>query len=263
MTRPFVFSSFIYIPSPAPGPVSHLHKLPKQIPMKHFFAASFLIAVSLCLPGKALAQQDKVYFDMIDIKSGLPESSVRDMKEDALGYIWMATQNGLVRYDGYNYKVYNLGSEKLNERSYTNITSLYLDKRGTLWVGTITNGIFRYDRPTDTFIQYVFPIKSMALLLVVSTEDRAGNIWGLAALGVDNVIAWKLDPQGHFELFGRGGKRPQPHRCSRDISSHYRFRRDMDRYKERDIPLRPQRHSAKGLYGNGRCREAPLGRPDL
>jgi signal transduction histidine kinase/ligand-binding sensor domain-containing protein len=173
--------------------------------MKHFFAASFLIAVSLCLPGKALAQQEKVYFDMIDIKSGLPESSVRDMKEDALGYIWMATQNGLVRYDGYNYKVYNLGSDEQNLRVYTNIANLYLDKKGTLWAGTVSNGIFKYDRKTDTFIQYIFPIREMAVVLYVSTADDSGNIWGVAFLSGES-IAWKLDPQGRFELFGKKGK---------------------------------------------------------
>jgi signal transduction histidine kinase/ligand-binding sensor domain-containing protein len=173
--------------------------------IKHFLAVLFYVVASMCLGGKGYAQQEKVYFDLIDIKSGLPESSVRDMKEDALGYIWMATQNGLVRYDGYNYKVYNLGSEKVNIESFTNVTSLFLDKKGTLWASTISNGIFKYDRRMDAFAQYIFPLHDGTVVLRIYAEDKTGSLWGIAYLG-DKTLAWKLDSGGHFELFGEKGK---------------------------------------------------------
>ena len=86
----------------------------KQSIMKNFSIVFIFISCCLGLSDIVNAQQNQMYFEKHEVKSGLPESSVRSIVEDQQGYIWMATQNGLVRYDGYKYKVYNLGSKKTN-----------------------------------------------------------------------------------------------------------------------------------------------------
>ena len=52
----------------------------------------------------AHAQFKKPYFNTLDVKSGLPEANIQSTLEDKNGYLWMGTQNGLVRYDGYQFK---------------------------------------------------------------------------------------------------------------------------------------------------------------
>ena len=148
-------------------------------------------------------QKQQLYFEKYDVKSGLPESSVRDMLEDQQGYIWMATQNGLVRYDGYRYKVYQLGSQKTNLDPITNVQSLYLDENNTIWAGTIANGLFKYNRNRDTFIQYVYPEKTVAVNYTILTDDKAGNLWGRVDKDDKQNYLWKLDKKGHFEFFGK------------------------------------------------------------
>lgn len=143
--------------------------------MKRFVLLVLLLAV--CIYGKA--QSPQVYFDRLDIQKGLPESYVRNIIEDTDGYIWIATQNGLVRYDGYNYKVYNLGSKKLNLTSVTNVFGLVNDEaRKTFWVSVGGNGLFRYNRAMDTFDQFPNQSKTIFQFFMAKKVDQEGNVWG-------------------------------------------------------------------------------------
>src|ERR1700744_3837092 len=88
-------------------------------------------------------QAPDIKFEHIGVKEGLPEQQIQALKQDAQGYIWIGTQDGLVRYDGYNYKVYNLGTDKLNKFNTTDVGSIVEDKQKNLWVSSAGNGIFR------------------------------------------------------------------------------------------------------------------------
>jgi ligand-binding sensor domain-containing protein len=149
------------------------------------------------------AQQNQTYFEKYDVKSGLPESSVNTMVEDHLGYIWMGTQNGLVRYDGYQYKVYQLGTKKTNLESRTSTSSIFIDKNKTVWIAARANGLFKYNRATDTFTQFFYPEKDIRTSYFIQAEDKAGNLWGTATKDAKESYLWKLDKNGKFEFFGK------------------------------------------------------------
>jgi ligand-binding sensor domain-containing protein len=74
---------------------------PKKIIMK-----KLLITLLVFSFLSAKAQYQKPFFNTLSIRSGLPEAWVVSTLEDKNGYIWMGTQNGLVRYDGYQLKPY-------------------------------------------------------------------------------------------------------------------------------------------------------------
>lgn len=173
--------------------------------MKFYRAVFLFLFAYLSFVPSVNGQQQKqqVYFDKYDVKSGLPESSVNSIQEDWQGYIWMATQNGLVRYDGYNYKVYNLGDKKINLDPISNVRGLYLDKKHTLWATTSSNGLFKYNPISDTFIQFVYPEKDLAIIYTILTDDNAGNLWGRVDKDDEKNYLWKLDEKGHFEFFGK------------------------------------------------------------
>ncbi|MFE3869746.1 two-component regulator propeller domain-containing protein [Flavobacterium sp. ZS1P70] len=173
--------------------------------MKNFSIVFIFISCCLGLSNIGHAQQkQQLYFEKYDVKSGLPESSVNDMKEDQQGYIWMATQNGLVRYDGYRYKVYQLGTKKTNLDPISNVRDLHMDRNNTLWAGVSANGLFRYNSNSDTFIQFVYPEKDVAITYTILTDDKSGNLWGTVDMdeGKKNYL-WKLDKKGHFDFFGK------------------------------------------------------------
>ena len=165
------------------------------------------------------AQQNQTYFEKYDVKSGLPESSVNTIVEDHLGYIWMATQNGLVRYDGYHFKVYQLGSKKTNLDPSTSPRSIFIDSNKTLWISTRSNGLFKYNRKTDTFTQFVYPENDIRTSYFINTEDKAGNLWGTATKDGTESYLWKLDKSGKFEFFGKQFKNKNYINASRIYSA--------------------------------------------
>jgi ligand-binding sensor domain-containing protein len=191
----------------------------KQSTMKNFSIVFILISFCLGLSNIGHAQQNQTYFEKYDVKSGLPESSVNDIKEDRQGYIWMGTQNGLVRYDGYQYKVYQLGSKKTNLDSFTNVTDLHIDRNNSLWASTFSNGLFRYNRKSDTFIQFVYPEKDAAVFYTILTDDKDGNLWGSFNKDDETNYLWKLDKKGHFEFFGKKFKNAHYINASRIYSA--------------------------------------------
>src|SRR3954453_12164986 len=83
-------------------------------------------------------QTNELHFNRLSIKNGLPEEAITATLQDKEGYIWIGTQGGLVRYDGYTPKVYQFNQDDPNRAS---ITSIYEDRSGELWIGTQLEGL--------------------------------------------------------------------------------------------------------------------------
>jgi len=167
----------------------------------------FLHTVSFLLIfiGTSRAQLPDIKFDHIGVKEGLPENQVKALKQDSYGYLWMGTQNGVVRYDGYNYKVYQLGSPRLNKLALTSINSIFEDAEKRVWISTFQNGIFMYDRHADTFRQHPFPGKDIQFLSFFG-EDHHQNLWGRTQSNNINTIIRFETATGKWELFGIDAK---------------------------------------------------------
>jgi len=119
-------------------------------------------------------------FEHFTVADGLPENSVQCILQDHLGYLWFGTQNGLVRYDGYEMKVYQPDPDDSLSISYHQIWTLYEDKSGTLWIGTY-GGLNSLNRTTDTFTRYIhIPGDSTSInsdVVQSIAEDKDGNFW--------------------------------------------------------------------------------------
>ncbi|KAA3622828.1 MAG: hypothetical protein DWQ02_25505, partial [Bacteroidetes bacterium] len=84
-----------------------------------------------------------LHFDQLTINEGLSHNTVFCLLQDRHGYIWMGTQNGLNKYDGYDFKVFRSDNTRSNDHGFEGkvITALFEDSHGNLWVGTRKNGI--------------------------------------------------------------------------------------------------------------------------
>ncbi len=80
-------------------------------------------------------------FTTITNKDGLPQSSVFKIAQDHQGYIWMATEAGLCRYDGYDFKNYSYHSGL--DANF--IFDIEFDSKGRLWIGSFGTGIAVFD----------------------------------------------------------------------------------------------------------------------
>src|SRR6476469_6896362 len=106
--------------------------------------------IALLLLNLCLAQKNAypLHFNFLSIKDGLPEGQVNELLQDREGYIWIGTQRGLVRYDGYSPKVYYFG---IKDPYAIDISSIFEDSKGQLWAG-VTSGLYLYDRAGDRFM---------------------------------------------------------------------------------------------------------------
>lgn len=80
---------------------------------------------------------------------------INDLCQDKYGYMWIATDYGLNRYDGYRFIEYNHQPKDTTTISSSNAISLFCDEEGLLWVGT-SKGLDRYDYGTGHFVHYPF-----------------------------------------------------------------------------------------------------------
>jgi ligand-binding sensor domain-containing protein len=114
-----------------------------------------LIASYILVSSVAFAQSGNVQFSHLTNLDGLSQSTVQAIVKDKYGFMWFGTQDGLNKFDGYKFTVYR--HEPNNPKSLRKnfIISLYEDRQGNLWVGTLNGGISLYDRKTDAFINYI------------------------------------------------------------------------------------------------------------
>ncbi|HJQ70779.1 MAG TPA: two-component regulator propeller domain-containing protein [Blastocatellia bacterium] len=103
-----------------------------------------LSAISLLILLWLLAAtvQAQYRFDSWTTDNGLPQNSVRSIIQTRDGYLWMTTFDGLVRFDGVRFKVFNKSNTK--GLSTNRFTVLYEDKDGALWAGTGDGGLTFY-----------------------------------------------------------------------------------------------------------------------
>ena len=124
-----------------------------MIKKKNIFK-NLLFLFTIFVYGDTLAQGPKFQFNHITSKDGLSHSWVTHIYKDSYGYMWFVTENnGINKYDGYNFKVYK--HEPKDKKSLTDnlVTFIYEDKKGNIWVGT-QYGLNIYDRDLDEFTPY-------------------------------------------------------------------------------------------------------------
>lgn len=116
-------------------------------------------------------------FTQLDIDDGLSMNTVNDLVTDQNGYLWIATQSGLNRYDGSNFVIFQADGST-SSTSGDDISHLHLARDGTLWLATVSDGINRYHAADQSFTHYI-PARSGLPRQNVSDidEDASGNIW--------------------------------------------------------------------------------------
>jgi len=130
----------------------------------------------ICYPLIALDPNRRITQYMVqtwDMQSGLPANSIFALQQTRDGYLWIGTQDGLVRFDGHHFELYN--SKKIPQLKDNMIRALFEDRNGTLWIGTTSGGLTRYKQGEF----YTYPATKYKALDRISDidEDRWGNLW--------------------------------------------------------------------------------------
>ena len=146
-------------------------------------------------------QSSDIRFSHVSVEDGLSQNSVNCMIQDRAGYLWIGTQDGLNRYDGYDFKIFRPEANNQNSLSHRIVHALCQDDDGILWIGT-RDGLNRFDPITNQFVRYYNDPEDSASLsydyVVSLLVDKQGVLWVGTYGGGLNRYNRKTDTFAHF-----------------------------------------------------------------
>jgi ligand-binding sensor domain-containing protein/serine phosphatase RsbU (regulator of sigma subunit) len=116
---------------------------------------SKIFFISLLSIVNLVSVSQNVKFNKISQDDGLSQASVNALFQDSEGFIWIGTQDGLNRYDGYHIKTFKTDQNNKNSLSSNEINCLFEDKNGLIFIGTNDQGLSVYNKYTKQFTNYV------------------------------------------------------------------------------------------------------------
>ena len=138
------------------------------ISINRFITAMFMLFMLISLAATAQVKR-------LSPSEGLSQSYVNTMLIDNNGYLWLSTEGGLNRYDGYHVIPINGPNGELEEAI---IDRIYQDPEGQIWIASLLAGLFRYDPQTDTYQQYLKKpvteeqILQQSVFTMLATDDK-------------------------------------------------------------------------------------------
>ncbi|MEW6385268.1 MAG: two-component regulator propeller domain-containing protein, partial [Pseudomonadota bacterium] len=160
-----------------------------------YLRAAMLLLVLLCGLSPAAAQPVPPNPRQVTVFDGLPSNTVNRMAEDRYGYLWIATNDGLARYDGRNYRIWRSEDGLRDNRIWT----VLVDARNQLWIGTENAGLVRmsadrrqlhfYDRSSQPLMG------TNTVWSLATTPD--GSVW----FGTHEGGLYRLDNQDRLQRF--------------------------------------------------------------
>lgn len=162
----------------------------------------FLFSLLLSISPQPLSANMSLQFRNLSLEQGLSQATINSILQDHKGFVWIGTQDGLNRYDGYQFKVYKNKTGDNNTISHNWITSLYEDNSGILWIGTL-NGLNKRDPNTGNFSRIDLteePDKLGRHLRILSIKsDQNGDLWvgTLNGVYVINTLGQRIAVMKH------------------------------------------------------------------
>jgi signal transduction histidine kinase/ligand-binding sensor domain-containing protein len=144
-------------------------------------------------PRKGLTQYTRTIWTQ---EQGLPQDTIRAIAQTADGYLWLGTDEGLARFDGYDFVIFNKDNGDLPSNS---ITALSAGADGSLWIGT-ADGLTCYRHKRFTTYKTKDGLPDNAITAVC--QDPSGTVWSVAGVSLARLQA------GKFTNFRSGGDLP-------------------------------------------------------
>ena len=147
--------------------------------------------------------------EQLTIEDGLSQGMIYDVLQTRDGFLWIATKDGLNRYDGYNFKTWSHHADNPFSLADNTVTALFEDSKSRLWIGTSGEGVQLFDRKNDRFYHFHLPVvynkgNQVPYDILQFEEDPGGNIWivnrggGVFRMGIPD--AWNHALPDHPEL---------------------------------------------------------------
>lgn len=158
--------------------------------------------------------QQPYKFEHLSQEQGLSYNTVTNFTQDTQGFLWIATFNGLNRYDGVAFKTFSRNAAAVDKGLPREIRLVYADRDGNVWVGGFNNTIGRFNPRTEEYVPFLLPKQNTVKRDFINTikEDAAGTLWlttigGLYYFdkGKNQLLPFKTRNGEPFIQFSLGG----------------------------------------------------------
>ncbi len=146
--------------------------------MKIYNYLKYLALLVLMMFSGSLYAQIK--FEHLGAAEGLSQSTVLCVLQDSKGFMWFCTEDGLNKYDGYQFTIYKHDADNAYSLSNNYVWDIYEDHTGVFWIAT-SNGLDKFDSRTEQFVHYRHEEKNPNSLshndVRAVYEDHTGTLW--------------------------------------------------------------------------------------
>ena len=106
-------------------------------------------------------------------------TGVSSIIQDKEGFLWFGTGMGLARYDGYGFSYHNPSTDKITSAWFVSVFPILEDRDGDIWFGSNGQGLFRFVKRTEEFLQYEhdpeIPTSVSGNIILALQQDEEGN----------------------------------------------------------------------------------------
>ena len=137
----------------------------------------------------------RIEFRQLTIEDGLSQSTINCIVQDSLGFMWFGTQDGLNRYDGYSFRVYEHRQDDPHSLSANWVQHCYRDPQDRFWVVTEDAVLHRYDPALDRFDRYPLEVEDPHRVGVGLVRTLFGDSTGRLWIGTYGGGLVEYDPE--------------------------------------------------------------------
>ncbi|WP_345741530.1 hybrid sensor histidine kinase/response regulator transcription factor [Maribacter aquivivus] len=171
-----------------------------------FYICQLYFGIMLLCNTLVFAQSTDLKFEHFIDDKGLSQNSIMKILQDKEGFLWMATPNGLYKYDGKSFTIYRHEYNNPNSLINNSVYELELDVSGNILIGT-GRGLSRFNKVTETFSTFPAILKDKRISAIYPEDD--GSLWvGTLYSGVY-----------HFESNDEIGNMPERYFFQSDVAS--------------------------------------------
>jgi ligand-binding sensor domain-containing protein/signal transduction histidine kinase len=168
------------------------------------------------------AQLLNLEFETYNTTKGLSQNLVYSIAQDKSGFLWIGTDDGLNRFDGYDFKIFRSDKNDPHTLPDNSIRALCMAGDSTLWIGT-NNGVCRYFPRTETFERFPMDAKIAGASVSDIKIRRDSSVW-IAYIGNGvNVVYPRKKEVLHY-----GVNSSPPHKLKSDLIANILFMPDGD-----------------------------------
>jgi signal transduction histidine kinase/ligand-binding sensor domain-containing protein len=146
-------------------------------------------AAAVVAAGERMPETRSPRMRHLTVEDGLSHDVVYAVVQDAVGFMWFGTQEGLDRYDGSRFEAFRHDPDDSASLASDDVSDLFVDSSGDLWIGTWGGGLDRFDPRTERFHHLQIGASGLKDDRIHDiTEDRNGTIWvGTFAGGLSRI----------------------------------------------------------------------------